>query len=55
MTHIFWPGSTDLSVVPPPFDGLFTGLYVAECLSFGLGVSFLFLGRGRLARLGRHG
>jgi ABC-type Co2+ transport system permease subunit len=53
MTHLFWPSSTDLSVVPPPFAGLFTGLYVAECLSFGLGVSFLFLGRGRLARLGR--
>lgn len=40
MTHIFWPGSTDLSVVPQPFAGLFTGLYVAECLSFGLGISF---------------
>lgn len=53
MTDIFWPGSTDLSVVPQPFAGLFTGLYVAECLSFGLGISFLFLGRRCLARLGR--
>ncbi len=53
LTDAFWPGSTDLSVVPQPWAGLFTGLYVAECLSFGLGVVFLFLGRGRLTRLGR--
>ncbi|ALG11594.1 AMP-binding enzyme [Kibdelosporangium phytohabitans] len=53
MTTVFWPGSTDLSVVPQPYAGLFTGLYVAECLSFGLGVSFLLFGRGRLTRMGR--
>lgn len=52
-TDIFWPGSTGLSVVPQPWAGLFTGLYVAECLSFGLGVGFLFVGRGWLTRLGR--
>ena len=53
MTDVFWPGSTDLSLVPQPWAGLFTGLYVAECLSFGLGISFLVLGRGLLTRLGR--
>lgn len=53
MTDAFWPGSTDLSAVPQPWAGLFTGLYVAECLSFGLGIGFLFLGRRRLTRLGR--
>jgi hypothetical protein len=53
-TDAFWPGSTDLSVVPQArFRLLFTGLYVAECLSFGLGTSFLFLGRRRMTRLGR--
>lgn len=53
MTDVVWPGSTDLSLVPQPWAGLFTGLYVAECLAFGAGVGFLFVGRGRLARLGR--
>jgi hypothetical protein len=52
-TDSLWPGSTDLSVVPQPWARLFTGLYVAECLSFGLGVGFLLFGRGRLTRLGR--
>ncbi|RSM51487.1 hypothetical protein DMB66_41730 [Actinoplanes sp. ATCC 53533] len=33
--------------------GLFRVLYVIECLSFGTGVAFLFLGRAPLARLGR--
>jgi hypothetical protein len=53
LTDVFWPGSTDLSVVPQPWAGLFTVLYVAECLSFGLGVGFLSLGRRRLLRMGR--
>ncbi|WP_322756442.1 AMP-binding enzyme [Frankia sp. Cas3] len=53
-TDVFWPGSTDLSVVPQTwFRRLFTGLYVAEFLSFGLGISFLLFGRRRLTRLGR--
>ncbi|MBP2328498.1 hypothetical protein JOF56_008883 [Kibdelosporangium banguiense] len=52
-TDVFWPGSTDLSVVPQPWAALFTGLYAAECLAFGLGIGFLFLGRRRLAGLGR--
>jgi hypothetical protein len=53
LTNTFWPGSTDLSVVPQPWAGLFTVLYVAECLSFGLGAGFLFLGRRRLLGMGR--
>ncbi|MEU6038502.1 hypothetical protein ABZ801_24135 [Actinomadura sp. NPDC047616] len=53
LTDAFWPGSTDLSAVPQPWAGLFTGLYVAECLSFGLGVGFLLFGYRRMARLGR--
>ena len=54
LTHVFWPGSTDLSVVPQAgFRRLFTVLYVVECLSFGLGISFLLCGYFRLSRLGR--
>ena len=53
LTDLLWPGSTDLSVVPSPWAGLFRVLYVAECLSFGIGIAFLFLGRPALARLGR--
>ena len=53
-THIIWPGSTDLSMVSiSGYRTLFTILYMVECLSFGLGISFLFFGYGRLARLGR--
>jgi hypothetical protein len=53
LTDELWPGSTDLRGVPSPWAGLFRALYVAECLSFGIGVAFLFLGRVALARLGR--
>jgi hypothetical protein len=53
ITDGLWPGSTDLSAVPHKWRALFTGLYVAECLSFGLGVGFLLFGRRWLARLGR--
>ncbi|GAA3893110.1 hypothetical protein GCM10022243_67620 [Saccharothrix violaceirubra] len=49
LTDRFWPGSTDLSLVPQPWAGLFTGLYVAESLAFGLGIAVLFLGRERLS------
>jgi hypothetical protein len=48
-TDLFWPHSTDLSAVPQPWARLFKGLYAAEDISFGLGISFLFFGRGRLA------
>jgi hypothetical protein len=53
ITDSLWPGSTDLSAVPNEWKALFTGLYVAECLAFGLGIGFLLFGRERLARLGR--
>jgi hypothetical protein len=53
MTDVFWPGSTDLSIVPQPYAFLFGLLYVIECLAFGLGVGFLFMGRKRLRRMGR--
>ena len=53
LTNSFWPGSTDLSAVPGPWAGIFTGLYVAECLSFGLGAGFLFFGRRWMDRLAR--
>jgi hypothetical protein len=44
-TALVWPGSTELSAVPQPWAALFRGLYVAECLSFGLGIGVLLLGR----------
>ena len=53
LTDHLWPGSTALGWVPSPWAGLFRGLYVAECLSFGAGVAFLFLGWAPLVRVGR--
>lgn len=53
LTARLWPGATDLRGVPSPWAGLFRALYVIECLSFGAGVAFLFLGRAAVARLGR--
>ena len=53
LTDHLWPGSTDVSFVPALWAGLFRVLYVAECLSFGIGLAFLFLGRPALARLRR--
>src|SRR3569833_1753915 len=55
VTDLLWPGSTDRSAVPQPWSTLFVGLYLAECLAFGVGGGFLFFGRGRLSRLGRPG
>ncbi|OMI36000.1 AMP-binding protein [Streptomyces sparsogenes] len=52
LTDSFWPYSTDLSLVPHPWAALFTGLYVAESLAFGLGMGFLFCGRPLMARQG---
>jgi hypothetical protein len=53
LTNVFWPHSTDLSGVPQPWATLFLGLYICECLSFGLGGAFLFFGRELMARQGR--
>ncbi|MFE9629887.1 AMP-binding protein [Streptomyces sp. NPDC006463] len=44
LTYVIWPGSTDLSAVPQPWAFLFFVLYLAECLSFGAGLAFLFTG-----------
>lgn len=55
-TDVIWPGSTDLTGVPQPWAFLFGVLYLIECLAFGIGVVFLFEGRGRmLARGGGRG
>ncbi|NGO73690.1 hypothetical protein G5C65_36275 [Streptomyces sp. SB3404] len=43
---LVFPGSMDLSVVPGPWSWFFRGLYLAEAVSFGVGL--VFLGAGRL-------
>jgi hypothetical protein len=53
LTTVVWPGATDLSAVPQPWATAFLGLYVAECLAFGLGIGFLLFGRPLLADQGR--
>ncbi|BBC37816.1 hypothetical protein SGFS_091100 [Streptomyces graminofaciens] len=52
-TDVFWPGSTDLTLVPTPWSWLFRGLYLAELLAFCLGLAFLFTGRSLMRRQGR--
>lgn len=51
-TDVIWPGSTDLTGVPQPWAFLFGVLYLIECLAFGIGVVFLFEGRGRMLARG---
>ncbi|MFC5661541.1 AMP-binding protein [Kitasatospora misakiensis] len=53
LTGELWPGSTDVSRVPHPYDHFFRGLYLAEWASFGLGVAWLFVGARVLAPLRR--
>ncbi|MFF2348604.1 AMP-binding protein [Kitasatospora sp. NPDC058115] len=53
LTGKLWPGSTDVSAVPGPYDDFFRVLYLCEWASFGLGVAWLLLGAGVIARLGR--
>jgi hypothetical protein len=53
VTDLLWPGSTDVSAVPSPWNWLFRGLYLAEWLSFGAGALFLFFGRRAVGRFGR--
>jgi AMP-binding enzyme C-terminal domain len=53
LTGVFWPHSIDLSGVSQPWAALFVGLYVCECLAFGLGVVFLFAGRRLMRARGR--
>ncbi|MER7705924.1 AMP-binding protein [Kitasatospora sp. NPDC097605] len=52
-TGWLWPGSTDVSAVPEPYDVFFRLLYLFEWASFGLGAAWLFTGHGLLRRLGR--
>ncbi|MEU9131680.1 amino acid adenylation domain-containing protein [Kitasatospora sp. NPDC048540] len=52
-TSTFWPGSTDLRLVPQPWATVFQLLYWAESLGAGLGLAFLLLGGPALARFGR--
>lgn len=53
LTKVFWPGSTDLTGVPQPWAFLFFLLYLIECVSFGIGLVFLFRGRARMPLRGR--
>ncbi|MFF2044626.1 amino acid adenylation domain-containing protein [Kitasatospora sp. NPDC058170] len=53
MTDTFFPRSTDTSLVPSPYAGYFTWLYVCECLAFGAGVTFLLFGPRVIARFKR--
>ncbi|WP_405002971.1 AMP-binding protein [Kitasatospora purpeofusca] len=50
LTGTLWPGSTDVSAVPAPYDSLFRVLYLFECASFGLGVVWLLCGAAVTAR-----
>ncbi|MFH8619583.1 AMP-binding protein [Streptomyces sp. NPDC017979] len=52
LTDVFWPGSTDLTIVPSPWAGFFRGLYFAEHLAFAAGVGFLFAGPTLMPRTG---
>ncbi|MFI0423607.1 hypothetical protein [Spongiactinospora sp. 9N601] len=53
LTNVFWPYSTDLTAVPQPWASLFFGLYLVECVAFGIGVGFLLFGRNMLLRARR--
>jgi hypothetical protein len=53
LTDVFWPGSTDLTLVPTPWSWLFRGLYLAELLAFSVGLAFLLAGRPLMRRQGR--
>ncbi|RBQ18223.1 hypothetical protein DP939_20265 [Spongiactinospora rosea] len=53
LTNVFWPYSTDLTAVPQPWASLFFGLYLVECVSFGIGVGFLLFGYNIVARARR--
>lgn len=55
LTHVFWPGSTDLTGVPGPWSTLFVLLYLLESLAFAAGVAVLLTARARMvARGGRN-
>ncbi|MCX4759251.1 AMP-binding protein [Kitasatospora purpeofusca] len=50
LTDRLWPGSTDVSAVPAPYDTLFRVLYLFEWAAFGLGVAWLLFGAAVTAR-----
>ncbi|AJE82229.1 amino acid adenylation domain-containing protein [Streptomyces albus] len=50
LTGVVFPGATDLTGVPGPWSGLFVLLYLCESLAFGVGMAFLAVGRGPMAR-----
>ncbi|MEV0193221.1 AMP-binding protein [Kitasatospora purpeofusca] len=50
LTGRLWPGSTDVSAVPAPYDSLFRVLYLFEWAAFGLGVAWLLFGAVVTAR-----
>ncbi|MFD8788272.1 amino acid adenylation domain-containing protein [Kitasatospora sp. NPDC059599] len=52
-TYALFPGATDVSGVPAPYDSLFRLLYLCENLAFGAGVVYLASGFEAVQRLGR--
>ncbi|MFF7990835.1 amino acid adenylation domain-containing protein [Kitasatospora xanthocidica] len=52
-TDVLFPGSTDLTGVPSPYDALFRLLYLCENLAFGAGIVYLSSGFEAVLRLGR--
>ncbi|PVE04390.1 AMP-binding protein [Streptomyces scopuliridis] len=50
LTNVIFPGSTDLTGVPGPWNVLFALLYLAEWCAFAVGMGFLAVGRGVMLR-----
>ncbi|MFE4912907.1 AMP-binding protein [Streptomyces sp. NPDC056652] len=50
LTGVIFPGATDVSGVPAPWNALFVLLYLAEWLAFAVGMGFLAVGRGVMLR-----
>ncbi|MFE6054429.1 AMP-binding protein [Kitasatospora sp. NPDC056446] len=53
MTFALFPGSTDVTGIPVPYNLLFKLLYLCENLAFGTGIVYLTTGFESLLRLGR--
>ncbi|MEU1290415.1 amino acid adenylation domain-containing protein [Kitasatospora sp. NPDC005856] len=52
-TDTFFPGPTDVTGVPAPYDDVFRLLYLCENLAFGAGIVYLVIGFEAVLRLGR--
>ncbi|MFE7568230.1 AMP-binding protein [Streptomyces sp. NPDC057539] len=50
LTGVIFPGATDVSGVPAPWNALFMLLYLAEWLAFAVGMGFLVVGRRVMLR-----